>query len=78
MYCCNYCGSGLTGLATALLLACSSSSHNNDNNNDSNRHTRPRIIHLYERDLSFNSRRDGYGLTLSYHPNGFISIRYIR
>jgi hypothetical protein len=31
-----------------------------------------RIIHIYERDISFDSRRDGYGLTLSYHSCGIL------
>lgn len=47
-------GSGLGGLGAALSLE-KAGFHN---------------IVIFERDVSFDARREGYGLTLSYNPKG--------
>jgi salicylate hydroxylase len=77
-------GAGLCGLAVALELEQvldDDDDENNEEDHDENDeeeqaaagHHRPRrrsCITIYERDESLEDRRDGYGLTLSYRPDG--------
>ena len=51
-------GGGLAGLATALALERCSDFHG--------------TVHVYEQDAGLRSRREGYGLTLSYRPGGVL------
>lgn len=50
-------GCGLSGLSTAIALEQSGFTD----------------VTIYERDLSFEARRDGYGLTLIYNPRGVLA-----
>lgn len=47
-------GSGLAGLSAALSLEHAGFQH----------------VHVYERDVDFETQKEGYGLTLSYNPKG--------
>jgi len=49
-------GAGLSGLSTAICLQQSSFQN----------------IAIYERDASLGARKEGYGLTLTYHPTGIL------
>ena len=60
-------GSGLAALSTALSLQILQSKQQYDS-----AVCRPFHIVLLEKDASFSSRSDGYGLTLQYHPKGVL------
>jgi salicylate hydroxylase len=59
-------GAGLTGLATALMLA------NEPTAAVVSPDSRKRSIHVFDRDASFSARKEGYGLTLTYNPEGIL------
>lgn len=61
-------GSGLSGLSCALQIQA-----NENSNNAAAGWSKSCNVKIYERDDSLQARKEGYGLTLTYHPTGILN-----
>jgi len=59
-------GSGLGGISAALAII----NMQNEKQSSADDATTTYQITIYERDKSFSDRKEGYGMTLTYDPNG--------